>query len=657
MLVFNRDISPYLQQCAGGNAPGGALLHQYYPESVKHKKAINEVFGEKYPRYLNINRPKEREEHKKFRKEVFEQQGNPFLGLRSQVINAFDYIRQADDFDIQFPTTEIDEEHSLKNYMTSSSFSPEGGAVNWFFKEFAPDYVNDPNAVFLILPEQLPESDLLYTEPKFLVIPSENVFMHRKGKFAVLMSPERHFINVNGVQKQEGITLYFVDHDSYSIARQMGRFVNADSGRKEANWQVLGHENIYDELGRVVGSNFLPPRHYCEMMPAFKLGKKRAKKNNMGEELHVSILSDSLPYVRKAQQIDNDIFVELSFHIASQEWRRATGRCGYPGCTAGVIVEREDDGSGHIKDVKECPKCKGTGYNSSGSGLELIWVTGGEDEDFGGGSKAPNGAPGGYIPRSIEPLKELVQELKRNTEEAYATMNMQFIRVTPLATSGTSKRYDREEFYRELNTQADHILELLEEGYKCADAIRFAPSGRAGEQIPKVLRPVRFNLENAELTREELNNAKDKKYDSALVSAYEIKMLQYTTGEQSDHYRRYMAKTKFDPHRTLTYQEKLLQTNEIFTKMKPEDPKTRLAISELHFSVNFEGLVSRALREDPDFWLKDDKQQYETLQRYNEDLIGELRPAPMAKEEMPPTTQMKVQPGVDLENVTQTVEQ
>lgn len=656
MLDLQRDILPYLTQSAGGTVPGTGFLHEFYSDAKKHKKAIEEVFGDKYPKYLNVNRPREREEHKKYREEVFNQQGNPFRGLRARVVDSLDYIRQADDFDVQFPTTEVNDELSLKAYTSSSSFSPEGGAINWWFKEFTPVYVNDPNAVFLVLPQRQPLSELEYAEPRFMIIPSENVWMHRKGRYTVLLNPEKHWILDGGIQKQEGVSIIFLDHDTYSIARQTGRRVS-DTGLKVNDWEILGLETVYDDLGAELGQRFLPPFHYCTMMPAKKVGKKRVKKNDKGEEYYESILADALPYVRKAQQNDSDIVVELNFHIASQEWRRASHKCNKPGCQAGVIIIK-DKATGLIQDAVACPSCKGTGFNISGSGLDILWVTGTDQEGFNNpeGGKIPPGAPGGYIPRSIEPLAKLVEELRRNTDEAYSTINMQFIRVSPLDTSGTSKRYDREEFYRELNTQGDHILEILEEGYRWADALRFAPSGRAGEQVPEVLRPVRFNLENAELTREELNNAKDKKYDSSLVSAYELKMLQYTTGEQSDSYQRYVAKVKFDPYRTITYQEKLLQTAEIYTKMKPDDARTIRAMQELYFSINFDGLVSRALREDPDFWVRDDKTQYELLQRYNLELMGDLRPEVMPVEQMPKNTQMTIQPGANLENVKQTID-
>ncbi|WP_234734794.1 hypothetical protein [Tellurirhabdus bombi] len=659
MLDYRRDILPYLEQGAAGTAPGSGLLHAFYGQSVAHKNEIKEVFGKTFPTYLDVTRPNERKVHKEYRKTLFEKQGNPFRGIKSRVIDVLDYIRQADDFAVKFPTTEIREEINLQTYSSRSTFSVDGDAVRWFFQRIAPDYVNDPNAVFLTLPERAPISELEYPEPKFWLIPCENVWAHRKGKFAALLSPEKNWIATPEGLKLEGITIYFVDHDSYSIARQVKRFTN-DQGNKQSQWEVLGLEPVFNDEGAEVGKAFFPPLHYCETMPAVRIGKKVAERNDKGEELYESILADALPYIRKSHQRDSDIEIETNFHISSQEWRKAQRKCQNAKCKDGLIIERtpatEDEPGGHIKNVTACPTCKGTHFDISGSGMDIYWVAGAEQEGFNNpnGGKVSPGAPGGFIPRNIEPLTKLVEELKRDTEEAYACLNMQFIRNTPYDQSGLSKRYDREELYRELNTQAGHLLELLEEGYRWLDSIRFGPSGRAGEQVPEVLVPVRFNLENAELTREELNDAKVKKYDSALVESYELKMLQYTVGEQSDAYRRYVLRMQLDPFKNMNYQEKLLQTNEIFVKTSPGEART-LAMERLYFSINFDGLVTEALIDDPDFWLKEIKEQRAILMGANKKLVGEIREEQLAKEQLPQSNQIVAQPGVDLQNANQTV--
>ncbi|MBN8824445.1 MULTISPECIES: hypothetical protein [unclassified Spirosoma] len=620
MLSF-QDLLPYLQQGAGRNRPGSKLLHKFYGKSILHRDEIEQVFGDAYPKYLDKDRPRELPEHKKYRKEVYE---NVFRGFKSRVISALDYIRQADDFDVQWPTTDIQEVDSLQTY-TGKGFSAEGDFVEWFFSNVKSDYVDDPNAVLLLLPVEQPLSDAEYPRPQAMIIPCQDVWMFRRGKFAVLVAPEKTMLPGDTPDEPTGNVLYFLDHDSYTIARQTGLSTN-QNGQRIADWQILGMENLYDLEGNLQGQLFNPPRHYCSTMPARKIGLKRIKKTPKGEEYYESLIADALPHIRLGQRNQSDIQVETNFHVASKEWRRSTSKCKQPGCTGGVIHIRDDvkgtksGEPGAIIDVRECPTCKGTGFHDTGSGLNIMYVDASDGTTPGDLRNVPSGDPGGFIKRPIESLKTFVEEFKRNCEEAYTTIDMQFIRKTPYDESGASKRYDRQEMLRTLVVNGVHIVDLMSFGYECIDAQRFGASGRLGEQLPEVLAPVRLDLENAELTREELNNAKDKKYDPTLVQAYEKKMLLYTTGEQSDEYRRYVLRTQCDPYLDVTEEMKAYLLGVAFRN--PDSPENRAKIERIYLSLDFDGLVADALREDADFWQKSLTEQYNEIVRRGKALVG-----------------------------------
>jgi hypothetical protein len=624
MLVFQRDILPYLQQGAGRQRPNAKLLHSYYQKSIQHRDEIEQVFGDEYPKYLDKDRPRELPEHKKYRKSVYE---NVFRGFKNRITSSLDYVRQADDFAVEFPSTAVDETESLETY-TGKSYSAEGSLIEWFFANVKSDYVDDPNAVLLVLPTEPTLSDTEYPRPVTMIIPSENVWAFRRGEFAVLVSPEKILLPSDIEDNPTGNILYFVDHDSYAIARQTGLNTNAE-GQTMADWSILGMELLLDETGNQIGQYFQPALHYCSTLPARKLGLRRTKKNGKKEEFYESLVADSLPHIRLGQRNQSDIQVETNFHVASQEWRRSTSKCKAPGCVGGLIHVRDDAQGqktgipGAIIDVQECLHCKGTGYHQSGGGMGIIWVDGAEGgttpTDL--GNKVLPGAPGGFIPRPIEGLKTFVDEFNRNAGEAFTTINMQFVRTSPYDDkSGIAKLYDREEMYRQLNTEGAHLIDLLSFGFECIDAQRFGPSGRAGEQLPDIPVPIRFNLENAELTRLELNDAKDKKYDSTLIEAYESKMLEYVTGEGSDEFQRYKLRKRLDPYKDVTDEMKAFMLGIQFRN--PESPQQTAAIERLYYSMHFDGLVSDCLRDEPDFWQKDLQSQHKELEQRNKELVG-----------------------------------
>ncbi|RYC66347.1 hypothetical protein [Spirosoma sordidisoli] len=673
MLDLQRDVLPYLRRDGAPagktpSPPGTALIHEYYARSVAHKKELRSVFGDAYPEYLDINRPKERPTHKKYRKEVYR---NPFRSYPGRVKNALDYIKQADDFEIQFPTVADGTLDRFEQYV-GRTFSPSGSAVNWFFTEAVQAYLDDPNAVMLTLPEQGPLSDREYPEPRFHLIPSENVWMHRKGRFAVLCSPRRNrVIMPDGQAKNDGLVVFFVDHDSYTVARQVARIESTTGrGHLQYEWQILGlskwaFDPLHPELGVFpwegpapagwqTWEEFDPPRHYCQAMPAHKLGKKRLDHNADGEELYESLLADAIPHVKDGQQAKSDMQIEFNFHVSSQEWRRTVKRCTNAKCSGGQVMVIKEPGQPATSET--CPVCKGTSVDISGSGLDILWVSDGDSSSMSVGNaglRMPPGAPGGFIPRPIEALQELIKELNRCMHEAFTTINMQFIRETPQEVSGASKAKDREEMYRELNNQGDHLLTLFQLGLEYLDAIRYGRAGRAGLQVPVVMVPVRYNLENAELIRQELNEAKLNKYDSTIIEALEKKMLEYTTGKRSEQFRRYELRTRLDPFRDMIDEIKFY-TLGIQYMLYQEGPEQIEAIERMWLSINFDGLVSDCVLDVPDFWERNLVEQRELLRERNRNLIGKLTEKGVNGDMFPKLEPMTFNPPVDLQQTAQT---
>jgi len=638
MLDFNRDIAPYLRLGAD-KRPSAQLRHTFYTASIDHRDHLRRVFRKSYPIYLDLNRPKEQKQSKAYRKLIYR---NPFRGMKTRLIETLDHIRQADDFAVVFPDDQRRSQQAadtLQAYV-EQGFSGDGSALDWFWKRVRPLYVNDPNAVMLVLPAEQPLSDTQRVEPRAFLIPCENVYQHRRGKFAVLELTERSTVTYADKRiKEDGRILVFIDHETYAIARQVGEEKVQETGKLNYTWEITGLQEIVTEDGRQALS-FRPPLHGCPEMPAVKLGKqqqdeaeesrtgqverlKRYESEDPLEEFYESVLSDSLPHIETAQQIENDLAVERNFHVSSQEWRYITKRCPDEKhtenpCIGGFKTVRGADD--HLSGLVKCTTCQGTGMDHSGSGTEIIGVTPPSAttiQDEGRPTNLPI-PPGGFIPRSIEPLTKFVEEYKRQKAEAYATINMQFLEVTPTDQSGTSKRYDRQELYRELNTQGVHLCGLLRKLYQWVAVQRYGND----EQVPAVLEPVRFDLENAELTRAELVEAKDKQFDPNLIAPLEKKLIEYQAGTDSDYYRRYELKERFDPYPNRSDEEKLFLLASAKIVNSPGSEQLQAIIERIMLSINWDGLVNDCVRTVPGFWELDPVKQYEKLVEMNTGLVS-----------------------------------
>lgn len=664
MLTYDQ-IRPYLEY-ADNNAMPKGLKHEFYDESIEYKDSLAEVFGKKYPKYLDNNRPREKAADRAYRKKIYK---NKWEQLPDRISETLDYIHQADDFGISFPKpgSLIPDEFTLEKY-TGSNLTPDGDLKEWFFNNAIAPYILDPNAATAMVLTDFPTADpTFYTNgffnPKPMVFGCEHILMHQKGRFAVLISPEkRPYIDSDGIRR-EGRIIHFFDDESYTAAFEIDRISSSAQSRGSVEWAIIGmtqevlvNENDEEELV----SYFDPILHHFESMPVFKLGKKRAKVNAKREELYKSILDGAIPSIKEAQQIQNDIEAERTFHVTSQEWRRqsALPKCKHPGCVAGQVMTK--DSSGNNTGMLPCPSCKGTGVNNtSGSPLDMLLVNDMPDPKGFAANETEvktTGAPGGYIERSIEPIKQLTADNKIVGDDVYQIINMQFIRVTPNEASGTSKRYDREELYRELNTQAAHLINMLVRLFAICDHIRYSNQTYVGEQIPEIMVPVRFNLENAELTRAELNDAKDKKYDPALVSVLEMKLLEYNVGKTAVEYQQYETRLKLDPFRVWKNDEKNMITGLVMMMLPDGEQRTNM-VGEIFFSILFDALMIKAQIKHEDFYSWELGKRHETLRGFLKDYYKEVRDIQTEIDPvtgLPKMAQYAIKPAINIQDTNQT---
>ncbi|WP_028664419.1 hypothetical protein [Runella zeae] len=639
MLTYQK-IAPYLTT----GKPESKHIHQYYQESIDLKELLKEVFGDKYPSYMDINRPGEKKTHKTHRKKIYT---NPFRSMPRRISEVLDYIRQADDYSITFPAEipkGIKPEESLKSYTENKALTAEGDFETFFFKKVIPQYVRDPNAVLVCIPKKQPTSKYEFVEPVPILFPCENVLMHRKGEFAALVAPFKNkFIDQYG-REQEGVVMIFLDHESYSVARQVAK-TNISTGQMQIEWEIDGMYTQVLDNGETVNI-FQPPYHYCKKMPAQKIGKIVAKENDYGETYCESILSDSIPFIKGGQQTWNDKEIEKNQHLSSQEYRYVNKKCNQEGCHNGTIIERNK--AGKIVGEKECPKCKGSGLMPSGSGLD-IWLIDSSVE-AGDGKSPASGVPGGFIPRSIEPYIQLSKDYDNLKKEVLTTLNMQYVINTNTDASGTSKRYDREEGYREVNTQGAHLLDVMSQQYETIENMRYGVIKRSNEsQVPSIIVPIRLNLENAELTREELKDAKSNNFDPAIVEALERKLIQYNVGENSDIFKRYETKVMLDPFRSLSLDQKNMAIGLTYSVMK-DSPERTSAIKELLFSVFFDSLIVICTSKSDGFYKLDVKGRNEIIRKEFELMFSELHAGNVLN-----VNSVNIKPAANLQDENQTV--
>lgn len=607
MLKLSQILQVLKNISIDGKLPKG-IAHEFYEESEKIKQDIEEVFGDEYPDYLDKNRPREKASHKKYRKEIYR---NPLKGFLDKQIDRLDYIPESDDFSVVWNSdgkqTELLKAHDKLSFVEKSGFQ------DWFFDFVKEEFVKDPNAVLAFIPYEIPASDTEYFKPRAELICSENVLQFRKGKFAVLRSSrEVRVVNeISGKFENNGLLLYFFDEESYTVVQEISR--TGSNRALKSHFSIWGLKNeIVPETGETV-AQFTPFLHRCQGMPARKIGKKRLKTNGKGEELFASTVTNALEHIKDAQARYSDIQIEFNYHVNSQEYRVATKPCSAHDCNKGFVPVRDKEGLLTSEKIP-CGHCHGTGMEIGSSALDFIVYSMPKKEGFTDdavGSVPP--VPGGFIPRPIESVRELVSEYKRKTDEAYADVHMAFHNRTPLVESGTAKEVDREEFYRDCIVVAKHLCNLLQWGFDCQAAYMFGLQGVDPTQTPKVISPSRFMLSGMDETRMELNEALANGYAGELVGVIQSRMLEYQAGKDSVAYKRYVLKSKVDPHREYKPAEKVLLLNMFSQVAQTGSEAHKDMVKQLIFSVLLNPLLDEAERIRPDFYQLDLKSQQDIL--------------------------------------------
>jgi hypothetical protein len=622
MLRFQEDIAPYLVE-HGKKLPNDSLLHRYYKKSVEHRDLIASVFSDEFPQFLKVDRPKEREKksHSKFREAIYKAVTKPF---RRRLIRTLSAIRNADDFIIEFPDVDSNlAHHETLAYYTSENFGAWKSLEQWFWEQGVQRFIDDPNACAVLLPK-IPADPTAYREVIPMWASSAQIWYYAEGEKAVVCAEKRSKVQNNGKVTQDGLILYFFDHESYCVAQQV-----AVVGGK-TTWDVTGLRSMIDPDTGDVEYQESYPLHHFRTMPVFRLGALIRETSEDGVfKLFESYIADAIPALKSVLQRASDIDIEALLHTGSLEWQYVTKKCNV--CSGKGIVEGFKEGAtGKRKStMSKCTKCSGAGFDIYDSNLEKILISPPTQDGF-DDEKPLNlpTPPAGMIERSPYSIKEFREEYKRNMTEAYQAVGLGHIADQMfMSTSGTSKRYDRDEGEKMIMDTSRHFVErLLSPIYAAIDAIRYGPIGKQGEQTPNIASPKRFDISSIDMTREELNDAMANNYSEELKDVLQLKYLEQTSGRDSYQYKSFRVKMRIDPHRNKNDEMKSFLVSQAYLTMDRTSKEFSNSVEQLQFSINFETLLRNVDLANDHFFQLPISDQYDLLREENKKYFS-IRPA------------------------------
>jgi len=584
MLDWEKQVKPYLSLV--GNAPRQELLHPFYQDSINHKNEILELFSLTYPKFMELTRPRESDAQKKYRKDVFQ---NPTLSIKERVFDYIKNIKKNADYAVKYASDAGKNQEDYNNYV-KEKFNREGDLEGWMWENAVNMVSLDPNAVMAFIPiESQTETEPRKVKGKFL--PCENVWMHQKAEFAVILSDDKLPMAGEVYESQyTGAIIYFFDHESYCIAKQKSK---TDSTNKSVTWEILGLTS--NEDGSI---NFNPPLHYCDGLPVRKLGKTLDKMLYSNKyELFKHELSSEFPFIRTTIKRFNDMEIEVNTATNTLHWRKKAP-CNNCGGTGKVTIWENDS-----KVASNCQKCKGEGWSFAMSSLDVHVVSDQIGEDWKGINQAIQAtAPGGSVQNAPINLMALTDQYKEQYSSVFHNKGLSSLLPIHFAQSGTAKKEDKEGAIRFGTEWANHICNnLLSWAYWCVASMRYGIAGNQLELMPDIAIPRQFNLDTKEEVGVQLKDAIVNKMDAGVIDTLQLKYLKLEAGEDSDAYKRYELRMLLDGYRGHSAEEKYLMISNEFALGDRTSEQFANKVKALYFSVNYDKIYQDAVIENYDF--------------------------------------------------------
>lgn len=463
--------------------PMSATLQQDF------EQADNPAIGNPYfARLIDARRPSESDQIKVYRRTIYlPESKSPCF----KVYNSLRKILKSPDWKIDYtksakPAGIADGEY-LEDYCERDY--PEFGSIeNWFFTYGMKNMLIDSNALIFVLPRKFDVPTNEYFEPVATVINCKHVYGFKENEYAIFdVDRDYEYKSGNGMRK--GKCLGIITKEGYWEAQQI-------SG--EQGFQIVP---IY--------------QYSFEHLPAWLIGGV-VKKYNADYTLYNSFMSPMLPGLDGMAMAISDEDAEWVQHVYSTMWYFSAQDCNH--C----------QGSGKLKgkgtQLITCTVCKGQGNAPKSPYRDFVINAQAFDQ-----GKMPS-PPAGYIQKQTEIVKAFVERINNKEYRALSSINHEFLTESPLAQSGISKQFDRQELENYTYSVAYHSVEnVLKPIYYFVNEFRYMERVKSEnereEMLPKINIPQRYDLITSAVLEAQMKSAMDAKADPEIIDEIELEYI------------------------------------------------------------------------------------------------------------------------------------
>ena len=467
-----KNFNDYVKQIVKtGSTP---KRHKFYKQTVKAAAQMGvHIEGFEPKALLEIKRPNEPKEVREYRLSIWKAVTK---SASDKVINTVGRIFNKKFFRVEFPE--------------NPSIVPDSEDLGKFFNEHYGVY----RSIWIFIKETLLK--LTFSDPNAvcLVVP-QNMNAEGKEFFAPLPLIYRSATVVD-----------FVDGEYYTIYVPEGQ--PAKGAKRKGSLLIVDRFNL--RAWTVSGSSIklkLDLQHNLGIVPAFRLGGQ--VEGDRSPYYYSSFVSGIQPHWDKAITMISDLDGSIVNHLFPEryEWQDTCGNCSGVG-----KIEIDPLGAvtaaNKVRSVK-CNSCAGTGWVTNKSPYGVISLK----RDALNPEVAPPTPPADYITKDIEPIRELKKLIATEILSGYSAINMEILHKVGDNQSGVAKTIDRQDLDSFLMRISDHVFD-----YQVANIIeitaRWRLSNLLGEtQLDayindiKISKPKEFNVVGMDTLVEELKQA------------------------------------------------------------------------------------------------------------------------------------------------------
>lgn len=449
----------------------GEQRHPYYEQTVKHARAMGvHVEGETPIDLLEINRPNEQEEIKKYRLDTYQPVTQ---SLSEKVVNTVNKIFNPRLYSFQFP--EQNSSQPLSKYLLED-YPYYRSLMNFVTETFTTKDFSDPNGAIVVLPQSfdIPETELF--SPVAVVYPAETLVDFSAGYYTFFTGTMiKVFTNTE--------ILYYKKHkDEWQLS-----------------WQYTHN------LGRP---------------PVFRLGGIIKGKNE--PFYYESWIRGVLPHWNQVVQLTSDLQAAYINHLYMDKWEYES-ECQADGCVHGKVKVEIPAGlnKGEFETVN-CSTCKGTGKVSrSPFGIYTVNKDAIEQQ-----VTAPT-PPAGYIDKPITVVDKVEDRIAKEEKRGLASINMEIVQMVGEDQSGIAKTIDREDLNAFLSRYSRHVFEyVLPQLIYLIAAWRYGLTENIARILPEISQPKDFNILGLEQLTTEYKEATQARVSDGYLMHIEKELTQ-----------------------------------------------------------------------------------------------------------------------------------